>query len=1345
MVHALLGEHQNVVDLLLERLEALRDPNCDLPRVIVLSGPAGSGKTRIVQELYARLRSLQKDTYWPAMGDVVRTRGGAGTDPMAGRKVVTPPIDGFVWPAGALPTFGWWGLNCERLSSGNSQDVVSAMRSQLEAHALPLVMARRQVEGLKDKTRRLAGEVVDEVRGAFVDEGLSAAFDALKRSHISIPFGATLVKWGIKGVDTSWRRMQELNRLKHDFLLGEQGRSLQRTASQQLADMLISLSYRDLPTVIAIEDMHLMGREMPAFLDAVSSRRSSPVLVVGTVWPEGESNGVYRRWLSKAQSRGTVQHLKSPILEVDGLSRMIQEEAPRTSKADLFQIADRLNNPYLIRLWLTERRTQEHIEGHDGAVVLADENIRLPEDVMAVLKGRWDELDDAVRNAVFYAAAISPDTDGSACRFVSEVVVGVVNRREPDAHYDARMGLRRAIEKLCWCRSEQGVDLFVEPLLVEYLRRKADGYLGKEERRQLRLLTQDALAEWICRRVDGVDLPPTEVSMFVCQWFLGVDGGDQTETLIMARAAAQWCLARNADSCDGVDDAVEHGKKALAALLAENPLPEKVVLDVRVAVAGYVLRSGESKDAMNRYDTLLPAFERVFGIHHPKTMMVRYGRACAMAGLGKLEECVAELSNLLEDQSAVLGGGHPDSWLTRVKLVEQLNLLGRAEELLALCDDEVDVSESGLVAHDLFFGSLLKTAALVGDKRAGEAISVCRDLLRDMERKLGLDHDSVLEARSNLAAALRRDNRLGEAVTEYRLLVQGYERVLGSDHPMVSVARHNLATVLRDVGRVEESVEAYREVLTDQLRVLGGDHLGTLTTRSNLAGVLWSVGRVEESVEAYREVLTDQLRVLGSDHPLVLVTRHNLATVLRDVGRVEEAIDAYQVVLTDQLRVRGSYHPDTLATRSNLAGVLWSVGRVEESVEAYREVLTDQLRVLGSDHPDTLTTRSNIASVLQDVGRVEEAIDAYQVVLDDCLRVLGADHPDTLATRSNLAGALQAAGRVEEAVGVFQAVLTDRLRVLGSDHPDTLTTRSNIASVLQDVGRVEEAIDAYQVVLDDCLRVLGADHPDTLATRSNLAGALQAAGRVEEAVGAYQAVLTDRLRVLGSDHPATLRARGNLAAALLEVGRAREAVGAYRAVLADQVRVLGPDHPATLAVRHNLAVALRVAGWEEEAVKSFQAVLPDLLRVLGPDHLSALLTRDNLVEALSAAGRFDETASVYQSVVEARLSSSDPDDPDVLDARDDLAWALGRAECFDEALADYLKLISDYERVMGVDDPDTLTVRNNYICTLRNSGKIVEAVALYRELRSDVERALGADDEFAQEIAQRLSEWESQF
>ena len=1198
MVHALLGEHQNVVDLLLERLEVLRDPGCDLPRVVVLSGSAGSGKTRIVQELYARLRSDREDAYWPAMGDAVRTRGGAGTDPMAGRKVVAPRIDGFVWPAGALPTFGWWGLSCERLATGSSQDVVSVMRSQLEAHALPLAMARRQVEDLKDKTRRLAGEAVDEVRSAFIDEGLSAAFDALKQRHISIPFGPTLVKWGFKGVDASWRRVQELNRLKCEFLLGEQDRSIQRTASQQLADMLISLSHRDLPTVIAIEDMHLMGRELPAFLDAVSSRRSSPILVVGTVWPEGENNGVYRRWLNKAQSSGTVQYVKSPILGVDDLSRMIQEEAPRTSKADLLQIAGRLNNPYLIRLWLTENRTREHIEGHGGAVVLADENIRLPEDVVVVLKARWDELDDAVRTGLLYAAAISPDTDGSACRFVSEVVAGVVNRRESDAHYDTRMGLRRAIEKLCWCRSERGVDFFVEPLLVEYLRRKVDGHFGEEGWRQLRLLTQDALAEWICRRVDGVDLPPTEVSMFVCQWFLSVDDGDQTDTLIVARAAAHWRLAQNADFCGEGSDAVERGKKVLIALLSGNSLPEKIMLNVRATVADYVLRSGAAKDALNRYDSLLPAFERVFGIHHPKTMLVRYGRAKAMVGVGRLEDSAVELKSLLNDQSAALGGGHPDSWATRSKLVEVLKRLGCTEESLALCDEGEGVPEVDSVAHELLPVGLLRVVVLMGDKSTSVAVDACRDLLSGAEKEFGFDHENVLAARSNLAAALSRDNRWGEAVAEYRMLVQGYERVLGSDNPDMLTARSNLAQALLNAGR-EEAIEAFEMVLRDYLRVLGSDHPDTLVTRCNLAEALRGAGRVEEAIETGQAALTDCLRVLGADHSATLVTRGNLVEALQGAGRVEEALEACQAVLTDRLRVLGPNHPDTLTTRNNLAGALREVGRVEEAIRTYQALLTDRLQVLGADHPDTLITRGNLAGALWDAGWAEEAIRACQAVLTDQLRVLGPNHPDTLATRNNLAGMLREVGRVEEALEACQAVLDDRLRVLGPDHPDTLITRGNLAGAMWGVGRVEEAIDSFQAVLDDQLRVLGPNHPDTLKTRDNLVKMLNAAGRFDETASVYQSIVEARLSSADPDDPDVLDARDDLAWALGRAERFDDALADYLKLIADYERVMGVDDPDTLTARNNYICTLKNSGKIVEAVALYRELLSDVKRTLG--------------------------------------------------------------------------------------------------------------------------------------------------
>ena len=1260
MVHALLGEHQNVVDLLFERLEALRDPDCDLPRVVVLSGPSGSGKTRIVQELYARLRSQQEDTYWPAMGDAVRTRGGAGTDPMAGRKLVAPTIGGFVWPAGTLPTFGWWGLNCERLSSGTSQDVVSAMRPQLEAHTLPLTMARRQVEGWTDKTRRLAVGAVDEVRSAFVDEGLGAAFDVLKKHGISIPCGPTLVKWGFQGLGVSWRRVQELNRLKKEILLGEQGRSVLRTASQELADVIVSLSLREIPVIIAIEDMHLMGRELPAFLDAVSSRRSSPVLVVGTVWPEGENSGVYRRWLNKAQNLGGAQRIKIPMLGSGELSSMIQEEAPRTSEEDLLWISDRLNSPFLIRLWLSERRTWEHIEGHHGAVVLKDESFWLPEDVMAVLKARWDELDGAVSSSVLYAAAISPDVDGSACRFVSEVVAGVVNRREEGVHCDVRMGLRRAIEKLCWCRSEKGVEFFVEPLLAEYLRKKADNYFGKEGWCQLRLLTQGALAEWICCRVDGVNLPSTEVSMFVCQWFLSVDDGERTKALVIARAAAHWRLAQNADLCEEKSAAIEHGKKVLATLLAGNVLPEKTMLNIRATVADYVLRGGEVKDALNRYDTLLPVFERAFGIHHPRTMLVRYGRAKAIASLGRLEDGVEELRSLLEDQSAVLGSGHPDSWATRSKLVELLNRLGRLEESLALCNDGDGMPESGLVADDFFPAVLLKAATLMGDKRAGVAIDVCRDLLSDMEKEFGFNHVNVLEVRSNLAAALKGGNMLEEAIREYRLLIKGYGRMLGPDHPDTFTSRGHLGVALRESGRVREAIEVFEALLADRLRVLGPDHPDTLTSRGHLGAALIDAGYAETAIEVFEALLADRLRVLGPDHP------------------------------------------GTLTARGNLAGALRVGGRVEESVGVFRDVLHDQLRVLGSDHIDTLTARANLGIALRESGRPHEAIDVFQSLLSVQVRLLGEGNPRTLLTRHSLAFALWEAGYVDNAVEVFRTVLVDQVRVLGVDHPSVLTTRHNLASALRDVGREGEASDIYRAVLVDQVRVLGVDHLDTLTSRRNIASLLR------------------------------------------DVGDLNESVESYRAVLNDFLRVVGPDHPDTLMTRHNLAGTLRDAGRGEEAIEAYQAVLTDCLRVLGLNHPITLMTRDNLVDALQDAVRFDEAVSVYESIVEARLSSSDPDDPDVLDARDDLGWALGRAKRFDEACADYLKLITDYERIMGVDDPDTLTVRNNYICTLKNSGKIVEAVALYRELLSDVERALGTDDEFAQEIVQRLSEWESE-
>ena len=134
MVNELLGPHVQIVDDLLKQLRDIQNGDTASPRVVVLEGPSGVGKTRIIQELYQKLR--ENDPYWPPMQEPVRVET-AGADPMAARKLVAPNPKDFTWPAGALPSFGWWGLNCERLSKDSYLDAVAELRPQLDSNNQP--------------------------------------------------------------------------------------------------------------------------------------------------------------------------------------------------------------------------------------------------------------------------------------------------------------------------------------------------------------------------------------------------------------------------------------------------------------------------------------------------------------------------------------------------------------------------------------------------------------------------------------------------------------------------------------------------------------------------------------------------------------------------------------------------------------------------------------------------------------------------------------------------------------------------------------------------------------------------------------------------------------------------------------------------------------------------------------------------------------------------------------------------------------------------------------------------------------------------------------------------------
>jgi hypothetical protein len=144
-VHTLVGEdHRQLVDNLVSRVAIIANGDVSVPRVVILEGASGLGKSRIVREVYRELCArLDPHSYWPELdesgGSDARSR-----DPMPGRKRIGPNVEGFVWPADVLPGFAWWQLQCEQMRSGDLVDVAAQARTQLAAHLVPVALAWRE-------------------------------------------------------------------------------------------------------------------------------------------------------------------------------------------------------------------------------------------------------------------------------------------------------------------------------------------------------------------------------------------------------------------------------------------------------------------------------------------------------------------------------------------------------------------------------------------------------------------------------------------------------------------------------------------------------------------------------------------------------------------------------------------------------------------------------------------------------------------------------------------------------------------------------------------------------------------------------------------------------------------------------------------------------------------------------------------------------------------------------------------------------------------------------------------------------------------------------------------------
>lgn len=245
-------------------------------------------------------------------------------------------------------------------------------------------------------------------------------------------------------------------------------------------------------------------------------------------------------------------------------------------------------------------------------------------------------------------------------------------------------------------------------------------------------------------------------------------------------------------------------------------------------------------------------------------------------------------------------------------------------------------------------------------------------------------------------------------------LVRDAERRLGIDHHDTLTFRANLAASYRMCGRIEDAIPRLERCLSDSRRILGPAHRDTLIACNNLAESLWAAGDLERAISLLERNVAECESQLSVDHPDTLIVSNNLASIYEEAGNPEKALPRLMSTLTRREQALGAEHPDVLQSRNNLAGAYRAMGDLDRAIPMFESILADRERTLGADHPDTLTSRNNLAGAYRIAGEYDHAIRLLTHTRADCVRALGFDHPLTRIVYANEARAKAEASSMRE-------------------------------------------------------------------------------------------------------------------------------------------------------------------------------------------------------------------------------------------------------------------------------------------------------------------------------------------
>jgi tetratricopeptide (TPR) repeat protein len=229
--------------------------------------------------------------------------------------------------------------------------------------------------------------------------------------------------------------------------------------------------------------------------------------------------------------------------------------------------------------------------------------------------------------------------------------------------------------------------------------------------------------------------------------------------------------------------------------------------------------------------------------------------------------------------------------------------------------------------------------------------------------RLGTAHPVMLNLRNVQASGYEFSGNLIKAERLFRQILRDRERVLGVDHPRTLGTLHGIARTAAKQGHHEEAERLYRQVFAARKKILGPKHIDTLNAHRGIARAIAERGGHDEAERLYSQLLETSQQVLGHEHKHTLDVNFQLVRMSAERGDYAEAERLYSQLLQAHERTLGPEHPQTLNVRFELARMIAVQGDRAGAERVLQETLHVQERTLGVDHPDTRATTRELRAI----------------------------------------------------------------------------------------------------------------------------------------------------------------------------------------------------------------------------------------------------------------------------------------------------------------------------------------------------------------------------------------------